>query len=184
MKAEQNGFTLVELMIVVAIIGVLAAIAVPAYQAYTVRAKVSEGLVLASAAKVTVSEGFTTDGLQGVTAAANAWVFIPTKYVACITLNDGTGAVAVSPTPCVGTGVGGDPGTITVIFDTTGSGIPQLQATEDKITLTPSVNGVVLANGQAGNIDWACASATKVTAGALPAKVGTLLPQFAPTECK
>ena len=53
---KQKGFTLIELMIVVAIVGILAAIAIPAYQDYTVRARVTEGLSLASAAKVTVAE--------------------------------------------------------------------------------------------------------------------------------
>nr|WP_314899556.1 pilin [uncultured Deefgea sp.] len=56
MKRAQQGFTLIELMIVVAIIGILAAVAIPAYQDYTVRARVTEGLSLASAAKTTVSE--------------------------------------------------------------------------------------------------------------------------------
>ena len=58
---KQKGFTLIELMIVVAIVGILAAIAIPAYQDYTVRARVTEGLSLASAAKVTVSENASPD---------------------------------------------------------------------------------------------------------------------------
>jgi type IV pilus assembly protein PilA len=79
MKKVQSGFTLIELMIVVAIIGILAAIALPAYQDYTVRAKVSEGVVIASGAKPTVSENLAngatstaicagvTTGLTGIT---------------------------------------------------------------------------------------------------------------------
>ena len=55
-QQNQKGFTLIELMIVVAIIGILAAVALPAYQDYTVRAKVTEGLSMASAAKTTVAE--------------------------------------------------------------------------------------------------------------------------------
>ncbi len=58
MKQVQQGFTLIELMIVVAIIGILAAVAIPAYQDYTIRAKVSEGLNLAAAAKTGVAEGW------------------------------------------------------------------------------------------------------------------------------
>ena len=59
----QKGFTLIELMIVVAIIGILAAIAIPAYQDYTIRAQVSEGMVLASAAKAAVAETYLNTGV-------------------------------------------------------------------------------------------------------------------------
>ena len=63
MKKMQKGFTLIELMIVVAIIGILAAIAIPAYQDYTIRAQVSEGMTLAAAAKAAVAEIYLNTGV-------------------------------------------------------------------------------------------------------------------------
>ena len=89
MKAVQKGFTLIELMIVVAIIGILAAIAIPAYQDYTIRSKVTEGLNLAAAAETEVAEGYQANDIAGVGTAATAWSagWAPTKYVQTVAIS-------------------------------------------------------------------------------------------------
>ncbi len=99
-RSMQKGFTLIELMIVVAIIGILAAVALPAYQDYTTRAKVSEVLVMASPAKLAVAETTSSvGGLTSVTASNSGYTFPgATKYVSGIVITDGSGIVTVTST--------------------------------------------------------------------------------------
>jgi type IV pilus assembly protein PilA len=90
MKAMQKGFTLIELMIVVAIIGILAAVALPAYQDYTVRAKVSELMLAASGQRTTISEKFQSDPSNTACAGGGATIPIVGKVVAASVTDAGT----------------------------------------------------------------------------------------------
>jgi type IV pilus assembly protein PilA len=168
LKKMQQGFTLIELMIVVAIIGILAAIAIPAYQDYTIRAKVTEGLNLADSAKTAVAESFQSGAMTGLKAAASAWnlAFLPSKYVSNI-------AVATTT------------GVISVFYSATA--IPQVTATTNLLTLTPNIASLAIVASSSGNIDWACASALNATATAQKLTVGTagtMPTKYVPSNCK
>lgn len=132
MKAQmQKGFTLIELMIVVAIIGILAAIALPAYQDYTARSQMSEALSLAGGARTAVTEFWTT---QGSFPSSNASAGLANAA-------DITGSYVAS------VNVGGTPGTIIATMNTNGvaSGIGGQTLTLSAVTT-------------AGSIEWVCKS--------------------------
>lgn len=100
MKRMQQGFTLIELMIVVAIIGILAAVALPAYQDYTVRARVTEGLALAAGAKTAVAE----NAANGFDFASGWTAPTATSNVTSVGIGTTSGVITVTYTPRAGNG--------------------------------------------------------------------------------
>jgi type IV pilus assembly protein PilA len=174
----QKGFTLIELMIVVAIIGILAAIALPAYQDYTVRTRITEGLNLFGAAKLAISEvaspadlttAVTTWNAQAAGTGSNS------KFVNSILGNTGTGVFTITYNAgAVGVGAAAN----TIIL----SPYVRTALAGSSVTLAAS-----LLAGTSGSQDWACTSVTGATAAAknmAGAAAGTVLARYVPSECR
>ena len=103
MKRVQQGFTLIEVMIVVAIIGILAAVSLPSYQDYTIRARVTEGLALASSGKTTVSENISSNGgVMPADACRGISPTVATANVASINCTAASGIITVVTTAAAG----------------------------------------------------------------------------------
>ena len=163
MKRVQQGFTLIELMIVVAIIGILAAVALPAYQDYTVRAKVTEGLSLAASAKTAVAEN-----------AANAAPFASgwtapsaTKSVASVAISSGNGEITITYQAAI------DGGTNLVLAPRDGGPTGAALAGTATASTVPA----------AGSITWNCLSAGSPTA-TRSGTLGTINSKYVPAECR
>jgi type IV pilus assembly protein PilA len=151
----QKGFTLIELMIVVAIIGILAAVALPAYQDYTVRARVSEVILAGSTCRTAITDAVANSPSGSVSNLENTCSVTPTKMVVSGT-SDANGIITIAGSTALGGGI---------------------TATTNKVSMAPYVNGAAFVGNTMGGTtitDWKCGPAA---AEPLPAK-------FLPGSCK
>ena len=159
-RSMQKGFTLIELMIVVAIIGILAAVALPAYQDYTVRAKVTEGISLAGAAKVAVAEN-----AANAAPYASGWTSpAATKNVANLAIDQTAGFITITYDSSI------DSGKTIVMNPLNGTSVFTGGTTSSTVIPT------------AGSVSWNCTSAG--TPSTVPGTKGTIAAKYAPAACR
>ena len=163
-RSAQKGFTLIELMIVVAIIGILAAVALPAYQDYTIRAKVTEGLSLAGAAKTAVAE----NAANGAPFASGWNPPSATKNVASLAIDVTTGAIKITYDASI------DSGATLILTPLNGS-----VAAGAALAGTAALSTVPTS----GSISWVCASTGSLNANSAVQK-GTIKDKYVPAACR
>ena len=165
MKRTQAGFTLIELMIVIAILGILAAIAIPAYQDYSIRAKISEAINTASPAKLAVSEYYQSEGALPTNRTEAGTSDIVTNFVNTLTINDGVVFIEVN--------TAGSPGT----------GATTVGCTALAVRLSPITGGTNAAGAtRAGAVDWTCTGVLNTANANLPA--GSSCTRLLPSSCR